>query len=155
VQKYGKFPTLLKVCVNTAPWFKIIESQRPFGIPGEPEVLLCPLELHVQRTVSPGSIVTDEGEKKNPPLPTATSTVLAVAALGYRTRKIAVASTNSVVRCEKVFMMLARLPGSDRKIANTRPPAQEDKSDAVVTFGIVFAKRRHSGCLGHSVSVEH
>ncbi len=82
VQKYGKFPTLLKVCVNTAPWFKIIESQMPFGIPGVPEVLLWPLELHVQRTVSPGSIVTDEGEKKNPPLPTVTSTVLAVTALG-------------------------------------------------------------------------
>ena len=82
VQWYGKFPTLLKVCVNTAPWFKIIESQRPFGIPGVPEVLLWPLELQVQRTVSPGSIVTDEGEKKNPPLPTVTSTVLAVAALG-------------------------------------------------------------------------
>jgi hypothetical protein len=82
VQKYAKFPTPLKVCWNTAPWFKIIESQRPFGIPGVPEVLLWPLELQVHRTVSPGSIVTDEGEKKNPPLPTVTSTVLAVAALG-------------------------------------------------------------------------
>jgi len=82
VQKYAKFPTLLKVCSNTAPWFKIMESQRPFGIPGVPEVLLWPLELHVQRTLSPGSIVTDEGEKKNPPLPTVTSTVLAVAAFG-------------------------------------------------------------------------
>jgi hypothetical protein len=82
VQWYAKFPTLLKVCVNTAPWFKTVESQRPFGIPGVPEVLLWPLELQVQRTVSPGSIVTDEGEKKNPPLPTVTSTVLAVAAVG-------------------------------------------------------------------------
>lgn len=99
-----------------------MESQRPFGIPGVPEVLLWPLELHVQRTVSPGSIVTDEGEKKNPPLPTVTSTVLAVAALADKSRKIAVTSTKIVVRCEKVFMVLAGLPTSDRRIARNGPP---------------------------------
>ena len=92
----------------------------PFGIPGVPEVLLWPLELQVHRTVSPGSIVTDEGEKKNPPLPTVTSTVLAVAELESKNRKIAVASTKSVVRCEKVFMILSRFRTVDRVIANNR-----------------------------------
>jgi hypothetical protein len=55
----------------------------PFGIPGEPEVVLWPLELNVQRTRSPGRIVTDEGEKTKSPLgPTVTSTVVALAAFG-------------------------------------------------------------------------
>lgn len=54
LQKYGKFPTILKVCVKTSPWARIPESQIPLGIPGLPEVVLWPLELKVQRTVSPG-----------------------------------------------------------------------------------------------------
>jgi hypothetical protein len=45
---------VLKVCMKLAPWFRTPESHNPLGIPGEPEVLLCPLELHVQRTASPG-----------------------------------------------------------------------------------------------------
>src|SRR5207248_9836655 len=43
VQKYGNDPTLLKVCVNMAPWLRIPESQIPFGEPGEPDVVLWPL----------------------------------------------------------------------------------------------------------------
>jgi hypothetical protein len=54
VQKYGNDPAVLNVCMKEAPWLRIPESHIPLGIPGEPEVLLCPLELHVQRTVSPG-----------------------------------------------------------------------------------------------------
>jgi hypothetical protein len=50
------------------------------GEPGEPEVLLCPLELHVHRTVSPGWIVTVAGEKQKQLLPTVTVTVAALAA---------------------------------------------------------------------------
>jgi len=44
--------------VNIAPWLIIPESHNPLGIPGEPEVLLCPEpygpdELHIQSTESP------------------------------------------------------------------------------------------------------
>jgi hypothetical protein len=66
--------------VKTAPWLIIPESQIPLGEPGEPEVLLCPLELHVHRTVSPGWIVTVAGEKQKQLLPTVTVTVAALAA---------------------------------------------------------------------------
>jgi hypothetical protein len=52
------------------------------GIPGEPDVVLWPPELNVHRTVSPGWIVTDEGVKKNPPLPTITVIVAALATFG-------------------------------------------------------------------------
>ena len=40
VQKYGNDPTLLKVCVNMAPWLRIPESQSPLGVHGLPEVVL-------------------------------------------------------------------------------------------------------------------
>jgi hypothetical protein len=76
------------------------------GIPGVPEVLLWPLELQVQRTVSPGRIVTDEGEKKNPPLPTVTVTVVAFAGVGYKARIGAVITTNNANQCEEVFIAL-------------------------------------------------
>jgi hypothetical protein len=68
--------------LKTAPWLRIPEFQRLLGIPGDPEVVLWPSELKVHRTVSPGWIVTEEGEKKSPPLPTATSTVAPVATVG-------------------------------------------------------------------------
>jgi len=58
----------------------MVESQIPFGIPGIPEVLLWKLAPHVHRTVSPGLIVTDEGEKTRLPFgATVTSTVAALA----------------------------------------------------------------------------
>ena len=72
----------MKVCEKVAPWLRIPESQSPLGWPGVPEVLLWPVELQVHRTVSPGWIVTEEGEKKNPPLPTVTVTVAALATVG-------------------------------------------------------------------------
>ena len=83
VQKYGNDPTLLKVCVNMAPWLRIPDSQSPLGEPGVPEVLLWPLELQVHRTVSPGLMVTSEGEKQKPQLgPTITVTVAAPVTVG-------------------------------------------------------------------------
>ena len=54
VQKYGNDPAVGNVCIKLAPWLRIPESHNPLGIPGEPEVLLWSLELHVQTTVSPG-----------------------------------------------------------------------------------------------------
>jgi hypothetical protein len=66
--------------VKVAPWLRIPESQIPFGIPGVPEVLLWKVAAHVHRTVSPGLIVTDEGENMSAPFgATVTSTVAALA----------------------------------------------------------------------------
>jgi hypothetical protein len=45
-------------------------------------VLLCPLELQVQRTVSPRWIVTDAGEKQKQLFPTVTVTVAALPTVG-------------------------------------------------------------------------
>jgi len=53
VQKYGNVPTLLKVWVK-APWLRIPESQIPFGIPGEPDVVLWSGEPQLHFTLSPG-----------------------------------------------------------------------------------------------------
>ncbi len=70
------------MCVKTAPWLRTPEFHIPLGMPGVPEVLLWKSSLQVQRTVSPGRIVTDEGEKTNAPLgATVTSTVVALAGL--------------------------------------------------------------------------
>jgi len=74
------------------------------GDPGEPEVLLWPLELQVHCTVSPGWIVTDEGEKKNPPLPTVTVTVAALATLAQKARSGAIVTTTAAMRSEEVFI---------------------------------------------------
>ena len=60
----------------------MLESHSPVGAPGEPEVLLWPLLLQVHSTVSPGWIVTDEGENMKPPLPTMTVKVVALARHG-------------------------------------------------------------------------
>ena|SRR5882724_6614095 len=99
-----------KVCVKTAPWLRIPESQIPLGIPGLPEVVLWPPEAKVHRTVSPGRIVTVEGIKKNPPLPTVTSTVALIATVGYKAASVAILSTHKAVRCKEVFMVLVALP---------------------------------------------
>jgi hypothetical protein len=90
--------------MKVAPWLIIPESHNPVGVPGEPEVLLCPLELHVQTTESPGWIVTEEGVKKNPPLPTVTVTVAALAIVGWKTRNGAMIAANTAMRREEVFM---------------------------------------------------
>ena len=66
------------MCGKVAPWLRTPESQNPLGDPGEPEVLLWPLELQVHWTVSPGWIVTESGEKMKPPSPTVTVKVVAL-----------------------------------------------------------------------------
>jgi len=48
----------------------------------QPEVLLCPVEFHIQSTESPVLILTEEGLKKNPPLPTITVTVAVLVIVG-------------------------------------------------------------------------
>ena len=83
------------VCENIAPWLRIPESHSPLGEPGVPEVLLWPLELQVHLTVSPGWIVTDEGEKLKPPLPTITVTVAAGATAGKKASSAARVNASS------------------------------------------------------------
>jgi hypothetical protein len=97
---------VLKVCVKVAPWLIMPESHSPVGIPGLPDVLLWPLELQVQSTVSPGWIVTEEGVKKNPPLPTVTVTVAALAAVGWKNRGEVIIIAITAMRSEEVFMAL-------------------------------------------------
>src|SRR4029077_11149554 len=102
----GNDPAVLKVCVKVAPWLIMPESHSPVGIPGLPDVLLCPLELQVQSTVSPGWIVTEEGVKKNPPLPTVTVTVAALAAVAWKNRGGVIIIAITAMRSEEVFMAL-------------------------------------------------
>jgi hypothetical protein len=95
---------VLKVCVKVAPWLIMPESHSPVGIPGLPDVLLWPLELQVQSTVSPGWIVTDAGTKQKQLGPTITVTVAALAAVGRKTSNKAIITTNAVMRSEEVFI---------------------------------------------------
>jgi len=98
---------VLKVCEKVAPWLRIPESQSPFGEPGEPEVLLWPLELQVHCTVSPGWIVTDEGENaKKPPAPTVTVTVAPLATVGQKARSGAIVITTAAMRSKEVLIIL-------------------------------------------------
>ena len=71
------------------PVFWIPESNKPVLLPGVPAVTLCITSCQAHFTVSPGWIVTLEGEKTGiPPSPTSTAWVVAVAALlAARTRK--------------------------------------------------------------------
>jgi hypothetical protein len=94
----------LKVCVKIAPWLRIPESQSPLGAPGEPEVVLWPLELAVHLTVSPCWIVTDEGEKINPPSPIVTLTVAALATVGQKASSGAIVATIAAIRSEEIFI---------------------------------------------------
>ena len=69
-----------------------------------PEVLLCPLVLQVQRTVSPGWIVTEEGVKTGPPLPTVTATVAALPTVGQKARTATTMAINTAKQREEVFI---------------------------------------------------
>jgi hypothetical protein len=109
------------------------------GIPGEPEVVLWPSELKVHRTISPGWIVTEEGEKKSPPLPTATSTVAPIATVGEKARNVTIVSTDNPVTCNEVFMASAASPKPDRKIQSLARIAPQRKGNAVVTLGVLPA----------------
>jgi hypothetical protein len=74
------------------------------GTPGLPEVLLWPVVLQVQSTVSPGWIVTEEGVKTGPPLPTVEVTVTALPTVGLKARTAATMPTNIAKRREEVFI---------------------------------------------------
>jgi hypothetical protein len=93
-----------KVCEKVAPWLRIPESQSPVGAPGEPEVLLWPLALQVQFTVSPGWIVTDGGLNRKPPSPTVTVTVAPLAPAGQKARSGAIVTSTAAMRSERVFI---------------------------------------------------
>jgi hypothetical protein len=90
----------------------MVESHNPVGAPGEPEVLLWPLLLKVHSTVSLGWIVTDEGKKKRPPLPTVTMTVVALAGEGPNPRSRPMPSTAA--------RLIGRAPTALRKAGKMR-----------------------------------
>jgi hypothetical protein len=96
---------VLKVCENICPWLRIPESQNPLGEPGVPEVLLWPVELQVHCTVSPGWIVTDEGENVKPTAPTITVTVAPLATVGQKARTGAIVTTTAAMRSKEVFII--------------------------------------------------
>jgi hypothetical protein len=54
--------------------------------------------------VSPGWIVTDEGEKKNPPSPTSTVTVAALATVRWKASSGTIVTINVAMRSENVFI---------------------------------------------------
>ena len=85
--------------------FRIPESQNPLGWPGVPDVLLWPLALKVHSTVSPASIVTEEGKKKKPPSPTVTIVVAASAGLGQSARR---SPTNRAAAARPTVTKVAR-----------------------------------------------
>jgi hypothetical protein len=75
------------------------------GEPGMPEVLLWSLSSQFHCTVSPGWIVTDEGEKdKSPPGATVTMTVAPLAMVGQTARAAAILITPAARRTEEVFI---------------------------------------------------
>lgn len=96
---------MLNVCEKVAPWLRTPESQSPLGKPGEPEVLLWPLALQVHCTVSPGWIVTDEGENWKPPSPTVTVTVAPLARAEPKARNKAMVTATAATRSEEVFII--------------------------------------------------
>ena len=94
----------LKVCEKVAPELRMLESHSPVGAPGEPEVLLWPLLLQVHSTVSPGWIVTDEGENTKPPLPTMTVKVVALARRGQSATNRPMPSTARLIGCAPIAL---------------------------------------------------
>jgi len=105
VQKYGNVPAVLKVWENVAPFPRSPESQSPLGAHEEPEVQVCPFSFKVHCTVSPGWIVTDEGEKESSPFPTVTITVAALPRPNDRPRATAIVATAVILRNEELFMI--------------------------------------------------
>ena len=70
-------------------------------------MLLWPVELQVHSTVSPASIVTEEGKKKKPPSPTVTIVVAAPAGLGQSARRIPINRIAPTLLNEKVLVFLS------------------------------------------------
>jgi hypothetical protein len=134
--------------MKVAPWLRIPESHSPLGIPGVPDVLLCPLELQVQRTVSPGWIVTEEGVKKNPPLPTVTVTVAALAAVGQKNRSGVIIIAITAMRSEEVFIAL-----KSRRIPRQSVAARNrGKVTSPLLCSRLVAKGWQAGCLSAELS---
>jgi hypothetical protein len=63
--------------------------------------LLSHDRTRLRRTDKPA---TEEGLKKNPPGPTITVTVAALAIVGWKTRNGAMIATNTAMRSEEVFI---------------------------------------------------
>jgi len=98
---------VLNVCEKVCPGLRNPESQSPFGEPGVPEVEVWPLALQLHCTVSPGWIVTDEGENANKPsAPTVTVTVAALVTVGQKARNGAIITTIAAMRSKEVFIIL-------------------------------------------------
>jgi hypothetical protein len=72
---------------------------------GEPEVQVCPFSFQVHCTVSPGWMVTDEGEKESSPFPTVTMTVAALPKPNDRPRATAIVTTAVILRNEELFII--------------------------------------------------
>ena len=70
----------------------------------------------------------EEGVKKNPPLPTITVTVAALAIVGWKTRNGAMIATNTAMRSEEVFI------ASITTACDADSLVQFGKSNALVTF---------------------
>jgi hypothetical protein len=80
--------------------------------------------------VSPGLIVTDEGEKQRQLLPIVTVTMAALATLGRNARSGAMISSNTAMRSEKVFIRSI----SHGTLQTICCRMQQGKSNDVVTF---------------------
>jgi hypothetical protein len=72
--------------------------------------------------------VTEEGLKKNPPGPTITVTVAALAIVGWKTRNGAMITTNTAMRSEEVFI------ASITTACDADSLVQLGKSNTPVTF---------------------
>ena len=92
------------MCEKVIPWLRIPESQSPLGDPGEPEVLVWPLELQVHSTVSPAWIVTDGGTKHKQLSPTVTVTMAPLATVGQKASSGAIVTTIAAMRSEELFI---------------------------------------------------
>jgi len=103
-------------------------------------VLLWPVVLQVQRTVSPGWIVTEEGVKTGPPLPTVTVTVAALATVGLKTRTATITPTNTAKQREDVFIASIiyqfSLPASNTGKVTPLLPLQTVKAAAPFVWSI-------------------
>ena len=89
-------------------------------MPGEPEVVLWPIEFQFQRTVSPGWIVTDLGLKlKLYKLPTiVTVTVAALVVFWLKIRSGALIITTAIVGNAMVFIASVRLCNCNQSVAS-------------------------------------
>ena len=91
--------------------------------------------------------MTEEGVKKNPPLPTITVTVAALAIVGWKTRNGARIATNTAMRSEEVFI------ASITTACDADSLVQLGKSNAPVTFPDCRSALSKRSSLNHQTSV--